>query len=179
MKHFFILICFAGLETGSVPEMVATSAEDRPATEWYAPPPSTFKMLKKQDNLTTFVKLLEATGLDEILDGKGTFTVFAPTDQAFAELLSPEELEFMLQIEERSGVRTLLESHIAEVKLSSAFMDANAQTTTLQQAVLSGKMVNINAADGGYFVNNAQVIEADLRTKNGVIHLIDAMIVVD
>lgn len=144
-----------------------------------APPPTAFKVLKKQDNLTTFVKLLEATGLDEVLDGKGTFTVFAPTDQAFAELLTAKELELMLQIEERSGVRTLLESHIAEEALLSSFMHENAKTATYQLPVLSGKTLNINFVDDAYFVNNARVIRADLPSKNGVIHLVDAMIAID
>ena len=123
------------------------------------------------DNFKTLVAALKAADLVEALDGKGPFTVFAPTDAAF-EKLGKETIEVVLKDKEK--LTSILKYHVVSGKVMAA--DAikldgkNAKT-------LSGKTFKIEVVDGGVVLNGkVKVIKTDIKASNGVIHVIDAVL---
>ena len=123
------------------------------------------------DNFKTLVAALKAADLVEALDGKGPFTVFAPTDAAF-EKLGKETIEAVLKDKEK--LTSILKYHVVSGKVMAA--DAikidgkNAKT-------LSGKTFKIEVVDGGVVLNGkVKVIKTDIKASNGVIHVIDAVL---
>ena len=123
------------------------------------------------DDFNTLVAALVEAELDEALRAEGPFTVFAPTDQAFADLLVALDLtvEELLALENLSDI--LLYHVVADSVLSSDLSDGQ-EVETLQ-----GDTVTITIdTDGNVFVNDAQVIIPDIECSNGVIHAIDAVL---
>ena len=116
----------------------------------------------------TLAKALDAAGLVQTLKGAGPFTVFAPTDEAFAKLPAGT-LEMLLKPENKAKLRRVLTYHVVSGKVmaSSAVKLSSAQT-------VSGDTITINASNG-VMVDNAHVVKADIETSNGVIHVIDAV----
>ena len=121
-------------------------------------------------DFTTLVAAVEAAGLVDALKGEGPFTVFAPTDAAFAAL--PEgTVETLLMPENRDQLVEILTYHVVPAKVMSG--DIAGKTATAQ--TLSGGELAIDATDG-VSVNDAEVVTADIAASNGVIHVIDAVI---
>jgi uncharacterized surface protein with fasciclin (FAS1) repeats len=121
----------------------------------------------------TLVAAVQAAGLVETLQGEGPFTVFAPTDEAFAKL--PEgTLEMLLEPENREKLVAILTYHVVSGRVTSD------QVVKLESAkTVQGQAVDIRVKDGRAYVDNARVIQADIETSNGVIHVIDAVILPD
>ena len=119
---------------------------------------------------STLAAALDAAGLIDTLKGDGPFTVFAPTDAAFAKL--PEgTVESLLQPENRDQLIAVLTYHVVPGKVKAA------QVVTLDSATtVNGAAVTISVADDGVQVDNANVIKTDIAASNGVIHVIDAVI---
>jgi uncharacterized surface protein with fasciclin (FAS1) repeats len=118
----------------------------------------------------TLVAAVEAAGLVETLTGEGPFTVFAPTDAAFAAL--PEgTVENLLLPENLDTLVAVLTYHV----IPGAVMSADIAGQTLDVATVQGGELHINATDG-VMVNDATVIAADVMASNGVIHVIDAVL---
>ena len=123
------------------------------------------------DNLTTLVSAIEAAGLVDTLSGPGPFTVFAPTDAAFAAL--PENvLSQLLLPENRERLRVLLAYHVIPGAVTSG--DIAGQQVSAPTAM--GSPLQIDATEG-VMVDNANVIAADIEATNGVIHVIDRVLV--
>ena len=121
-------------------------------------------------SFTTLVAALQAAELVDTLKGDGPFTVFAPTDAAFAAL--PEgTLESLLQPESKETLQGILTYHV----LSGKVMSADIAGQTLAPTTVQGTTVAIDATDG-VTINGANVVTADIETSNGVIHVIDAVI---
>jgi uncharacterized surface protein with fasciclin (FAS1) repeats len=119
----------------------------------------------------TLVAAVEAAGLVETLKGEGPFTVFAPTDEAFARL--PEgTVESLLQPENREQLVALLTYHVVPGKVMSS--DIAGQEMAVE--TVQGSPMSIDATDGAVRVDDASVTQADIETDNGVIHVIDAVI---
>ncbi|MEI1377575.1 fasciclin domain-containing protein [Nostoc sp. UHCC 0926] len=119
-------------------------------------------------NFNTLVKAAEAANLIEILKSPGSFTLFAPTDEAFANL--PEgTLDSLLQ--DIPKLKKIVAYHIASGDVRS---DDLVQIN--EAATLEGSIVAIESADGKFKVNNANVLKTDILTDNGVIHIIDAVL---
>ena len=118
----------------------------------------------------TLVKALQAADLVATLKGAGPFTVFAPTDEAFAKLPAGT-LEALLKPENRSKLQRILTSHVVAGKV----MAADVVKTTSAKAV-SGETLTIASGDGGVTVDGAKVVKTDIATSNGVIHVIDSVI---
>ena len=119
----------------------------------------------------TLVAAVEAAGLVETLKGDGPFTVFAPTDEAFAQL--PEgTLDSLLQPENRDQLVALLTYHVVPGKV----MSSDIAGQEMEVATVQGSPVSIDASDGAVKVDRATVTQADLETDNGVIHVIDMVI---
>ena len=118
-------------------------------------------------SFTTLVTAVEAAGLVETLKGEGPFTVFAPTDEAFAAL--PEgTVEGLL--EDIPALTNVLTYHVVSGKVMSGDLSDGMQAETVQ-----GSTITIGTKDG-VTVNGANVVTADIETSNGVIHVIDAVI---
>ena len=119
----------------------------------------------------TLVAAVQAAGLVETLKGEGPFTVFAPTDEAFARL--PEgTVESLLQPENREQLVALLTYHVVPGKVMSS--DIAGQEMAVE--TVQGSPMSIDATDGAVRVDDASVTQADIETDNGVIHVIDAVI---
>lgn len=118
----------------------------------------------------TLAKALTAAGLVEVLQGKGPFTVFAPTDDAFAAL-PKGTVENLLKPENRDQLQSVLKYHVlsGSVDLAGALSAKKAKT-------VQGESVKIGFSDGKVRVNEASIINADVTCSNGVIHVIDSVI---
>lgn len=118
----------------------------------------------------TLAAALQAAGLVEALQGDGPFTVFAPTDDAFAAL--PEgTVESLLKPENKDKLSAVLTYHVVPGRVFSEAAAAGATVETLQ-----GQTITTMSKDGKVFINNAQVINADIDASNGVIHVINKVL---
>jgi uncharacterized surface protein with fasciclin (FAS1) repeats len=119
--------------------------------------------------LSTLSAALKAAGLDKKLAGKGPFTIFAPSDEAFAAL-PPEALQDLLKPENKAKLAQLLTYHVISGKAESKTLKSG-ETTTVQ-----GKPLTVKVEDSKVMVNDATVTQADVGASNGVIHIIDKVI---
>ncbi|HEY1066832.1 MAG TPA: fasciclin domain-containing protein [Pirellulales bacterium] len=123
----------------------------------------------QKNNFTAFAKAVKAAGLDETLRGDGPFTVFAPTDEAFARL--PEgRLDELLK--DREGLKALLLGHVIQ---GSKVLAAQAGDVADAHSV-SGGAITVVADGGKVVVNDANVVRPDIAASNGVIHGIDRIL---
>jgi len=120
----------------------------------------------------TLVAAVQAAGLVETLKGDGPFTVFAPTDEAFAALPAGT-VETLLKPENKDQLAAILTYHVVPGKVMSTDLTDDMEATTVQ-----GEAVTIDL-DNGVMVENATVVSADIETSNGVIHVIDTVILPD
>ena len=118
----------------------------------------------------TLVKALQAADLVATLKGAGPFTVFAPTDEAFAKLPAGT-LEALLKPENKPKLQRILTFHVIAGKV----MAADVVKTSSAKAV-SGDTLTIASRDGGVTVAGAKVVKTDIAASNGVIHVIDSVI---
>ncbi|MDJ1009359.1 MAG: fasciclin domain-containing protein [Paracoccaceae bacterium] len=120
-------------------------------------------------SFSTLVAAVEAAGLVDTLKGDGPFTVFAPTDEAFAAL--PEgTVENLLLPENRDQLVAILTYHVVPGKVMSTDLSDDMTAATVQ-----GQDIMIDL-DNGVMVEEASVVTADIETSNGVIHVIDQVI---
>ncbi len=118
----------------------------------------------------TLAAALDAAGLVDALKGDGPFTVFAPTDEAFAKL--PEgTVEMLLEPENLDKLKSILTYHVVAGSLASGDVVASAGATTLQ-----GGEISFTAEDGAVRVNDSNVVAVDVEASNGVIHVIDTVL---
>jgi uncharacterized surface protein with fasciclin (FAS1) repeats len=118
----------------------------------------------------TLVTAIKAADLVETLQGKGPFTVFAPTDEAFAKL--PEAvLNDLLKPENKNKLQGILTYHVVPGNVMAADVVKMNEATTV-----NGQVIQIQASEGGVMIDNASVVKTDIVCTNGVIHVIDAVI---
>ena len=119
----------------------------------------------------TLVAAVKAAGLVETLKGDGPYTVFAPTDEAFAKLPAGT-VENLLKPENKDQLVAVLTYHVVPGKV----MSSDVINKQLKAGTVQGSKLSINALNGGVSVDNATVIKADIETSNGVIHVIDTVV---
>jgi len=118
----------------------------------------------------TLAKALGTAGLVETLKGEGPFTVFAPTDEAFAKLPAGT-LDELLKPENKAKLTAILTYHVVPGKVLAS------QVVNLQSAkTINGQSVTITTEGGTVMVDNAKVIKTDILCSNGVIHVIDSVL---
>ncbi len=122
----------------------------------------------------TLVTAVQAAGLVETLKSDGPFTVFAPTDAAFAKLPAGT-VESLLKPENKDQLISVLTYHVVSGKIMSA--DIAGKNNVMVQTVQGGK-VSVNATNG-VMINAAKVVSADIETSNGVIHVIDTVLLLN
>jgi uncharacterized surface protein with fasciclin (FAS1) repeats len=121
-------------------------------------------------SFTTLAKALKAADLVATLEGPGPFTVFAPTDDAFAKLPAGT-LNDLLKPENKDKLRRILTYHVVAGEVRAA------DVVTLQSAkAVSGDTITVKAKNGKVHVDGANVTKTDIQASNGVIHIIDAVI---
>jgi uncharacterized surface protein with fasciclin (FAS1) repeats len=118
----------------------------------------------------TLVAAVQAAELVDALRAEGPYTVFAPTDEAFAALPAGT-VESLLKPENQEQLQAVLLYHVVSGKIMAADIGSGAQPTTLQ-----GSTIDVVGSSSGVTVNGANVVAADVMTSNGVIHAIDAVI---
>lgn len=118
-------------------------------------------------SFNTLVTAVQAAGLVETLKGPGPFTVFAPTDAAFAKI-PQETLNGLLN--DRAALTSVLTYHVVAGRVMAADVRAG-QVPTVQ-----GSSITVTTSGGNVQVNGANVVQTDIVTNNGVIHVIDAVI---
>jgi uncharacterized surface protein with fasciclin (FAS1) repeats len=117
----------------------------------------------------TLTAAVTAAGLVETLQGKGPFTVFAPTDAAFAAIQS--EVDKLLKPENKEKLSKILTYHVVSGKTMAADLEDGQELTTVE-----GSKLKVMVKDGKVMVGNAQVTSADIEASNGVIHVIDKVL---
>jgi uncharacterized surface protein with fasciclin (FAS1) repeats len=117
----------------------------------------------------TLVTAVKAAGLVETLQGKGPFTVFAPTDEAFAKLPAGT-VESLLKPENKEKLKGILLYHVVPGKVMAA------DVKTMMAKTAGGKELSIKVEGGSVMVDNAKVVKTDVAASNGVIHIIDTVV---
>lgn len=121
-------------------------------------------------SFNTLVAALKAADLVDVLRGEGPFTVFAPTDDAFAKL--PEgTLESLLKPENKAQLQSILTYHV----LPGQYLAADVVKMDSAKTV-NGQSFSIRNHDGSVMIDNAKIIKTDITASNGVIHVIDSVI---
>ncbi|MFO0888095.1 MAG: fasciclin domain-containing protein [Isosphaeraceae bacterium] len=126
---------------------------------------------EKAGSFTTLRKALKAAGLEDALGGDGPFTVFAPTDEAFAKL-GGEKLKALLKPSNRHLLAAVLKYHVVSGKVT-----ARDAVTAGSAATLQGGKVTAGIKDGRLVINDARVIGSDIEARNGIIHAIDSVLI--
>jgi uncharacterized surface protein with fasciclin (FAS1) repeats len=120
-------------------------------------------------SFNTLVAAVKAAGLVETLQGPGPFTVFAPTDEAFAKL-PKGTLEELLKPENKEKLVAILTYHVLSGKVMAA------DVKTMKAKTVNGKELDVKVTDGVVTVDNAKVVKTDVAASNGVIHVIDSVV---
>lgn len=129
---------------------------------------SIVEMLVNDGRFDTFVSAIQASNLTDTLNGPGPFTVFAPTDEAFAGL--PEETVDRIMNDIPSLTRVVT-YHVVPGQLASSDLVAQTSWQTIE-----GSSIKLQQLDGQTFVNDALLTGTDLRADNGLLHTIDAVL---
>ena len=162
MKRFLVYACVAIMVAFSfVPLAQVAQAQTAPA--------DIVDTAISAGSFTTLVAAVEAAGLVDTLKGEGPFTVFAPTDEAFAAL--PKETLDALLADPSGDLTQILLYHVVPGKVMAADV-----TDGLEAATVQGSTVKFTVADGKVMINDATIVTTDIETSNGVIHVIDAVI---
>jgi uncharacterized surface protein with fasciclin (FAS1) repeats len=119
-------------------------------------------------SFNTLVTALQAAGLADTLKGKGPFTVFAPTDDAFSKLPAGT-VESLLKPENKDKLRAILLYHVVSGDVTALVKLSSAKT-------VNGQDLKISVNNGTVMVNDATVVKADVVASNGVIHVIDTVL---
>jgi len=117
----------------------------------------------------TLTAAVKAAGLVETLQGKGPFTVFAPTDAAFAAIQS--DVDKLLKPESKAKLSNILKYHVVSGKLKAEDLKDGQELTTVE-----GSKLKVAVKDGKVTVGNAKVTSADISASNGVVHVIDKVL---
>jgi uncharacterized surface protein with fasciclin (FAS1) repeats len=122
-------------------------------------------------SFNTLVTALDSTGLVSNLEGDGPFTVFAPTNAAF-EALPDGALADLIGAEDKSQLESILLYHVVEGEIPSSALEEGEQTVT----TLQGDELTVEVSGDSVMVGDAQVVQPDVEASNGVIHVIDGVL---
>jgi uncharacterized surface protein with fasciclin (FAS1) repeats len=146
-----------------------TSAGAQPAAPAAKPTKNIVETAVAAGQFKTLTSLVKKAGLAEALQAKGPFTVFAPTDAAFAKV--PRSTLKALG-NDRAKLRAVLLYHVAKGKLTAAKVVKRSSVKTL-----NGQPVRIRVRDGNVYVGGARVTQADIGATNGVIHVVNRVLI--
>lgn len=138
-----------------------------------APRFSTVDYLERFGNFTSLVASLKYTGLDATLEGPGPFTVFAPTDDAFAKLPPSLVQGLLTDPAQKAALSNILLYHA----VGGAKVDAATASTLTTATAANGSSFSISKKNGSLYINDSKVQLYDIKTTNGIIHVIDTVLV--
>ncbi len=171
MKAFFKMVVLGTvIFTGTRSLWAAGSCKLMPTFADQAQPKDIVETAVAAGNFKTLAAALKAAGLVETLKGEGPFTVFAPTDKAFAKLPAGT-LESLLQPENKAKLTAILTYHVVPGKVMAKDVVKLSEAKTVQ-----GSSVKIQVNGGKVKVDGANVVKTDIECSNGIIHVIDAVI---
>lgn len=127
------------------------------------------EIAQSNSDFSTLVKALVAANLVSVLEGQGPFTVFAPTNAAFAKLPAGT-LESLLKPENKAKLAAILTYHVVSGKVLAA------DVKTMKVKTVNGKDLDIKVNGSNVTVNGAKVVKTDIVGSNGVIHVIDTVL---
>ena len=153
----------------ATPSTQPTTATKATQTAAQSTPGTIVEIAAGNPDFSTLVKAVKAAELTGTLSGKGPFTVFAPTNEAFAAL-PKGTLEKLLKPENRDELRKVLTYHV----VSGDLMAKNLRSGKV--ATVEGRSVAVQVQSKSVSVNDAKVVKADIDAKNGVIHVIDRIL---
>ena len=160
---FAALIISSFVFSGNVSAQCATDTEEKKSSD-------IVDLAVSTEFLSTLVTAVKAGDLVETLKGNGPFTVFAPTNDAFSAL--PEgTLESLLLPENKDKLVAILSYHVVPGKVKSADLSDGMKAKTVQ-----GSNIEVDISESGVKVNDASVTKADIEASNGVVHVIDKVI---
>ena len=154
-----------------VEEHVA-KVEEHPPAEHHDPAPAPKTLLDvaaANSEFSMLVSAVKEAGLEEELKGKGPYTLFAPTDEAFKKL---KKGEFEKLLKDKKGLTKLLNGHLVDGKMSAADVGKAKSAKTLAKTSLAFK----TAKDGTVSVGKGHVTKGDIEADNGVIHVVDTVL---
>jgi uncharacterized surface protein with fasciclin (FAS1) repeats len=127
------------------------------------------QLVNVEKNMTTLKKSVHASGLDQVLSGKGPYTVFAPTDIAFAKL-DKGILDNLLKPENKTKLTDLLNHHVVEGKINFKDLKDGEKLKTV-----NGKQLVVHVKDGHTTVDGAVIQSHDVQATNGIIHSLETV----
>lgn len=136
-----------------------------------AKPANIVEIASANGSFKTLVAAVKAAGLVDTLSGKGPFTVFAPTDEAFAKL-PKGTVEFLLKPENKAALVKLLTYHV----VPSAVYAKDIKSGSALVATIDGGSIKVTKTNKKVVIDNSKVIKADVKASNGVIHVIDSVL---
>ena len=128
------------------------------------------QVVKQEKNMTTLNRGVRASGLNQVLSGRGPFTVFAPSDLAFGKL-EGGTIENLLKAENKLKLTDLLNHHVVAGKIEFKDLKDGEKLKTM-----NGKELSVHIKDGKVSVNGATIQQRDVKTSNGVIHSLDTVL---
>ncbi len=155
-----LTLALAALLAGSFTQS-ATAAE--------AMPKSVVAIAAGNPDFSTLVAAVKAAGLVETLSGPGPFTIFAPTNEAFAKL-PKGTVEDLLKPENKAKLTAILTYHVLAGKVLAA------DVKTMKAKTVQGSDLDVKVGTGGVTVDSAKVVKTDIVGSNGVIHVIDTVL---
>lgn len=132
------------------------------------------------ESLSTLVAAASAADLVDTLSAEGPYTVFAPTNDAFASIQST--VDTLLQPENKEQLQKVLKSHVVKEKLSAETIIEKASDGPIDVETVSGATITVEVTDEGVMLTDenggtAMVTTADVKTSNGIVHIVDAVLV--
>ena len=119
----------------------------------------------------SFIAAIKAADFIDTLRGKGQFTVFAPTDEAFSKLPTGT-FETLLKPENKKRLTDILKYHVIKARIPTK----KTSDGTVQLKMLNKKQTKLSSKDGKVTINKAKIIKADMMAKNGIVHIIDEVL---
>ena len=168
MRNRITLTALALTVALTVPALMAQAGSCGTKTEGQAEAKSAIVPLAEEAGFTTLVAAIKAAGLEEALSAEGPYTVFAPTDEAFAKLPAGTVEALLAQPEK---LKQVLLYHVVAGNVMAADVVKLTSAETLE-----GQTVAINA-EHGVKINDATVIKTDIGASNGVVHVIDTVLI--
>lgn len=155
-------------DASTTPEQAPTTTE-APTTTTAAPVEQTIvEIASSEADFSTLVTAVTAAGLVDTLSGAGPFTVFAPTNAAFAKI--PED-QLTAILADTDQLTSILTYHVLPAAVASSDLEPTQQVATVQ-----GDTVDIEVVDGKATINGCNIVQTDIVASNGVIHVIDCVL---
>ena len=168
-QHALPLLALAGACAASILLSGFVNAQPESSPQ---PAANIVAVASSDTDFATLVSALQAADLVTALQAKGPFTVFAPNNAAFAKL-PPGALEDLLKPENKKKLADILKNHVAVGKITAAEIKSG------RLKMLNGEKVHVAVDNGRVNFGNAQVLRADIPASNGVIHVIDTVVMPD